>query len=401
MPSNAEKSGIVRHGAIDVWRGLACLMVVIDHAAIALDPGEADVPGAEGWLRWLVVASTRLALGPTLFFVMGGFCVAASVESSRRKGTSPLAFLGRRFWRIVPTYWVALLGFVVLVAGCDALGLAWIHAGGRGLGLTSPGALSWSQWFGNITLTETWRPRVFDRLNEANVFTRVAWTLCYQEQFYAVSALVWALAPRRWFRAMGVATAAILAYRVCLWDSGGLHRIDGLFPIYWAEFAVGLAVYWRIYRAETAGQRRAVDLGLVGLLLLAAHQEVSSTAVASGFGLVLIGLRPFDAAIDTSRWLDPLRACGRRCFSIYLVHLPIVSMGCVALDGLGVSGFWGRALVAIPATTVAAIGASWAFHRSVESRFLNRPDLSSIRARLDRAKGRLVPRGAGAITGAA
>ncbi len=370
-----------RHEAIDVWRGVACLMVVIDHAAVNLAWVDAEVAGPEGWLRWLVVGATRLALGPSLFFVLSGFCVAASVESSRRKGTTPLAFLSRRFWRIVPTYWVALLGFVVAVAACDALGLAWLHGGGRGLALASPGDLSWGQWFGNITLTETWRHAYLPGAGQENVFTRIAWTLCYQEQFYAISALVWVLSPRRWFRGLAVATGLILACRVVLWDSGRLPQIDGLFPIYWQEFAVGLAVYWRLSRAETTGERLAVDVGLVGLVGLGLWVQFASTAVAAGFGLTLIGLRGRDATIAGARWLDPIRACGRRCFSIYLVHLPICSMGSVALDGLGLSGFWSRAMVVIPTVTAIALVASWAFHAAIESKFIGRPDLAGIVAR--------------------
>ena len=138
MSPNPGPTGKTRHEAIDVWRGLACLLVVLDHAAVALDWPDADVAGPEGWLRRLVIASTRLAIGPSLFFVISGFCVAASVESSRRKGTSPLAFLGRRFWRIVPTYWVALVGFVVVsleadtrVALCEAQLLETIHVVAR------------------------------------------------------------------------------------------------------------------------------------------------------------------------------------------------------------------------------------------------------------------------------
>src|SRR5437867_2732970 len=82
-----------RYATLDVWRGLACLMVVVHHAGYAL--GEAEMEGSwPRWLVWLVIR--RLDVGVTLFFVISGYCIAASLEATRRRGEAPWAFLGRR-----------------------------------------------------------------------------------------------------------------------------------------------------------------------------------------------------------------------------------------------------------------------------------------------------------------
>ena len=83
-------------------------MVVVDHVAIpALSAAGVDYPGAlQTALRRLVVAATSLGLGPSMFFAISGYCIAASVDSLRRKGKPAGAFLLRRLWRTFPAYWL-------------------------------------------------------------------------------------------------------------------------------------------------------------------------------------------------------------------------------------------------------------------------------------------------------
>src|SRR5207253_4353689 len=68
---------------------------------------------------------------------------------------------------------------------------------------------------------------------------------------------------------------------------------------------------------------------------------------SAALGLVMIVVRKWDSAIADLRLLAPLRACGRRCYSIYLTHLPICTIGCMVLFELGLTGFWTRAMVMV------------------------------------------------------
>ena len=208
-----------RYRMLDVWRGVACLLVVVYHAGFAID--RTEVAGAAGSARWWLVALLRMgSLGVPFFFVISGYCIAASAEANRAKGLSAGAFLRRRFRRIYPAYWVAILGVVALVVGLDAVGLGrWHVETSKALRLQSPGELTASQWVGNVTLTETWRPLIWG-VAENETFTRVAWTLCYEEQFYLVCFVVLALAPGRLFGAIGVLSAALIAIRVGAWSGG-------------------------------------------------------------------------------------------------------------------------------------------------------------------------------------
>jgi peptidoglycan/LPS O-acetylase OafA/YrhL len=370
-----------RYRLLDTWRGVACLMVVLHHAgfAVVLDLVSGD--GWESWLREGVIGLLwRMNLGVPLFFVISGYCIGASADATRRRGSGAWAFLARRFWRIYPPYWAAVLWFVAVTAGLDALGLTrWHYGQGRyALQLDSPSRLDAIQWLGNLTLTEEWRPLAW-RPPPKRIITRIAWSLCYEEQFYFVCFLALLLAPRRLYRALAAVTIVAVSLCVVLADAGALQRIAGAFPTLWHEFAVGLAVYWRLNVPAPAWAKRGVELGLVGLLGIGLYSAGPSTpvefstAAAAAFGLALIALRDRDEAAERARWLAPLRACGRRCYSIYLVHLPVCTVVNLWLVERGLVGFWARALLVVPISALAAVGVSWVFFRVVERHFLNPP----------------------------
>jgi peptidoglycan/LPS O-acetylase OafA/YrhL len=312
-----------------------------------------------------------LNLGAPLFFVISGYCIASSLDSSRRKGTPSTRFLARRLWRIYPPYWASVALIALLVMALDRFGLRGLHQTSVGLELASPFDLDRSQWIGNLTLTETWRPLVGG--SYSLLLNRVAWALCYQEQFYLICFLALVLAPKRLYGALGAATLAIVSLRLFLWDSGRLGNYHGLFPDLWHEFAVGLALYWRINQARSWRTKRAIELGLIMLFGIGYQQEMVSTAAAAGFGLLLIVCYRWDERIARIRPLDGLRACGRRSYSVYLIHLPVCTVGNAALEALGVSGFWPRALFMIPVVTAASVAAGWAFYSLVDRRFTSLP----------------------------
>ena len=216
------------------------------------------------------------------------------------------------------------------------------------------------------------------------MFTGIAWSLCFEEQFYALCCLTLAFAPRRWFPLIGVATALILAVRVYAWWIGGLSGLKGTFPLLWHQFAVGLAVYYFLSVSSRDWERRLMVLSLAALLIVGLATHGDETLTASAFGLILIAFRRWDAVVSTAWLLTPFRTCGRRCYSIYLAHLPLSVAGNHWLYEWGVTTFWGRALVMIPLASLAGVAAGWAFHAAIETRFLNSPPRLRGRIRFSR-----------------
>ncbi len=262
---------------------------------------------------------------------------------------------------------------LVMVAALDSVGLSHWHHNGHSLELASLKEIEPLHWLGNLTLTETWRPKVTG--GGMLIVTRVAWSLCYQEQFYMICFLLLLLFPRRYGRSVAWTTALIVAYAAIKRDIGAADHIEGLFPKLWHEFAIGLGVYWRINGGLSSTQKRAIELAMGLAFFSACSHGMTTTIAAAGFGLFLIAMRPLDARIDSLRWLDPLRACGRRSYSIYLVHLPACVLISSICHELGVTGFWFHSASTVPLSIAASLGAGWLFHRWVDSHFTSLPQV--------------------------
>src|SRR5207244_1662290 len=139
------------------------------------------------------------------FFVISGYCIAATADSSRRKSGASASYFRRRLRRILPPYWAALvftaavLGLVTLLGRPDLVMTDPAIDTGS---IPRPAELTAAQWFGNLTLTETWRHYLFG--DPELKLLGPSWTLCYEEQFYVVCGVLLLVAPRRFFAGVGV-----------------------------------------------------------------------------------------------------------------------------------------------------------------------------------------------------
>src|SRR6516164_7357042 len=100
---------------LDVARGIAALMVVLEHGL------EHCLPG---YLQWSL---PRINLGQTgvlLFFVISGFIIPASLQ----QGGSQARFWLRRLFRLFPLYWAS----IALAYASHRAGLLGTLPGGAG-----------------------------------------------------------------------------------------------------------------------------------------------------------------------------------------------------------------------------------------------------------------------------
>lgn len=381
FPESLRGPGRVpRYESLDVWRGVACLLVIAIHSLAYVREGVEE--------RFHAVFHAVLAvlhrgwLGVPLFFVISGYCITATVEASRARGQSLGVYFYRRFRRIYPPYWVWLLLVATLVWIVDAHvwpGFAEVASVPR------PESLNGWQWLGNLTLTETWRFHVGG--GPTSFLLSPAWTLCYEEQFYACAGLALLLSTRTSFfkfaLAVTLATLAVLGWG-WLFTTDARARLQGFFfDGSWLMFAAGILVYYVVARATLAERRWCLATLLVALLVALRDPSVLlgkqdneltlSCAVAFGFALLLVVLHPYDAALVGVRALQPIKWCGVRCYSLYLVHWPIVRIVSKLLDLAGLRTHAHTVLVTVPLCTAAAILAGGLFHAAVERRFLNAP----------------------------
>jgi peptidoglycan/LPS O-acetylase OafA/YrhL len=348
---------------LDFWRGVACLFVIAFHAAVPATALDGHAP--RGGLIHAVerFALVRLWVGVPLFFVISGYCIAASAVAGAARGQPVSEYFRRRLRRIYPPYWGVLAVLIALGLGTNG----------------SPTTMSVRQWLGTLTLTENW---LFHFGSDGRHFyLNPAWSLCYEEQFYILVGLLVAVTGRRFFAwtigtSLGVFLVALAGQFVVL-PIGGFF-FDGR----WLSFAAGILVYWQVNVAALLknADRRGLwlFLGLAACTLILrrgplgwSHEYYSLELFASvAFAALLVPLHRFDAAIDRSRWLAPIRFCGVRCYSLYLVHEPISHRVATLLVGKGITGLGATILVTIPVCTAMSVAAGWAFYALVERHFV-------------------------------
>lgn len=366
-----------RFRSLDLWRGVACLSVAAFHSTLYLTRG-AEAGLVAGWQRGVLALLGCLSAGVPLFFVISGYCISASCDKVRR-GNAPLwsSYYWRRLRRIFPPFWAMFALTVALAVTVEAI---WpgIYADGNNP-IPHPATLAPVQWLANVTLTEALRPNLGPP--EQVWLAGHSWTLAYEEQFYLVMGILLFISRTRFFRNALIATTLFLGGELAL-KAMGLSSIPGLFINRWAFFAAGMLVYWSLHHA-TPGQRKVGTAVLAACLLGLAlplpvmerwNLRTLESVTAFAFALVLMGIHRYDARlVEAARHgaLKALNWCGYRCYSIYLLHWPLVKLTSHGAYLLGVRGFWPTLLVTLPVSMAAAVAGGGIFHHLVERHFLN------------------------------
>jgi peptidoglycan/LPS O-acetylase OafA/YrhL len=353
-----------RYKSLDMWRGVACLSVLLYHSAVYLRVGEAAPPWS--WIGALLGLGWA---GVPVFFVISGYCISATADAERRKSAGTKRYFKRRFRRIFPPYWIAIGLFVVFVGGLEVL-IPGLFSD-RQYPISMPWRVGAWDWLWNLTLTESWMGSLSGK---ESFFLTPAWTLCYEEQFYAVTGILLVVCRRRFFSGALAVTALTIAARLT-----GMVVPGAFFDGRWLMFAAGIAVYWVACYPPGAGRKAAVALLIAGLVMAALHPRLpgetaghySELTVAFVFAVVVLLLHRWDGWLVRFVPLRPLMFCGTLCYSLYLLHWPIVKAISHGAVLIGLAGAAQTVLIVIPVCCACAIAAAWWFHRAVEVRFMN------------------------------
>lgn len=284
------------------------LLVVLFH-------GNAMVAARYGLPPWSGFFSFGFS-GVHLFFVLSGFIIlSAHRPDIGRPGRLPY-YLGRRFVRIYPLYWLAFL----------AWGGWRLFAGRMALGEFLPNAL----WFSPGT--------------GAKLVIPVSWTLLYEISFYGLFCLL--ILNRRLGIAAMAAWMAAVAWRYGQPGHYLLHPFNLLFG-----FGLMAALGFAGLRGRARRLRNALGLAslvLGGLIFAGAARyyvslDLDATAwpdhpvTILGFGLASALLLLSATAEPVERFFAGFRFAsllGNASYSIYLVHLQIERMAVDMTKGL-------------------------------------------------------------------
>ena len=355
MASAAPTATTQRHRALDGLRAIAALSVLAYHAWLYTKPQvSSGIKEATSDYVW-----HELRLGLVLFFVLSGHLlyglwVHAAMTGTGRPSTRGYAI--RRAARILPAYWLAIAGSIVLL---------WTQDGVPGVRLPDGGNLWLFAVFG-----QNFRQDTLLTLNPPT------WTLAVEATFYVILPLLGLLAVRG--RRVGLIAAPVLffalglAYNFTLSDEAGLSPIASkVLPALAPYFALGMLAAV-VAHGRTIGRTLMWWLLGVGVALVLAdawwaadaatrgsHAQSlriwRDTAAAGGFALILLATATASTAprLLSSR---PLVRVGELSYGVYLWHVPLLLF--LRAHGLLPLSTALAILVALPLTLLVAAG-SW------------------------------------------
>jgi acetyltransferase len=380
-PISGSSHSDQRSAGLDGIRGFAALSVFGFHIWLY---------GAKGSSPQVVAdVFNELRVGLICFFVLSGYLLyGAFVRAARRQDgeVSMPRYFARRAARILPAYYVSLLG---------ALALLGPVAGAPGVRLPDEGGLTLFVFFAQNYSADT-----IMKLNP------VTWTLCLEVAFYALLPVIGLVAyhlARGRVRpqiALLLGLAGLgLAWNVTAHVLDWAQPATKALPAYLPYFAAGMLVALALESRRQDGRPLRLSAGATwltsaaGLALVVgnawwhivspgpAHDPVlvalHDLPAGLGFGL-LIAAVVAGQGVSTgwlrARWLAGL---GVISYGFYLWHVPLILF--VRETSAREPGAFALAAIVTP-LALAAGAASW--------RWVERPLMGAVNGRLSRARAR-------------
>lgn len=292
-----------RYAYIDALRGYAIFGVILVHASEM-------VPGLE---RPLQRFASQGARGVQLFFVASALTLMISWHV-RKDGAIP--FFVRRFFRIAPMFWLAII-FFTLVSGFAPR--YW-----------APNGIGWPQVFLTAAFLHGWHPATI------NSVVPGGWSIADEMTFYLIfPALVFLL--RSWWSTglallFSIALTRVLNPLEVSWFSDQPSYLNEGFRYFWFPnqlfvFLVGMLVF-HLSREIGALPKATLESGAAVsafLILLAPFILVPYPHLVYS---LLFGALTLCLSQGAGRWLIclPIRWLGKISFSGYLWHFAILAL---------------------------------------------------------------------------
>jgi peptidoglycan/LPS O-acetylase OafA/YrhL len=319
----------MRFAIIELFRGFAAIWVFCRHFQFS-DAFQATFPSVHKVLN-------AGDLGVPMFFVLSGFCIAASAVGNQRKQQSVWDFCKRRFRRIYPPFW-----FSIFVIGCVPFTMELFSFFKTGVYVfPAPAYLGFGfqDWFKLITLAQAFSviPGVTSLDQKFASFNGAYWTLAIEVQFYlAMGIALWMKRIYPLCLGLTIASIPFTFFPVCF--------SSGLFLPYWPQFALGVFLYFlfdkglipsRILPSRALPIVWCVALGATFLAVywIANELPLSHFAFAAWFALFLLLVEsvesPFASKVLGSKTAiirissAILMGLGAMSYSLYLLHIKL------------------------------------------------------------------------------
>ncbi len=304
-------------------------MVVIFH--YASQEGAAAAGSATAHLQRAVAMCWT---GVDLFFVLSGFLIGGILIDERCSSSFFRAFYARRFFRIIPIYFLWITLYIALVVCAGSFLTTHAHSG------VTP-KLGWPIYIHYFFLQNF---GLFSLAGLAGAWFGPTWSLAIEEQFYLIApAIIRLVSPRRLLPLLIATIVAIPIVRTTmLWAGHPSTPTDSTLMICRGdELAIGMlaARLWRRaqFRAWAAAHTRHLHALFILLVIAFASlwrwmpqsgmpgmQSVGFTVVAFTYATILfLAVLLPSGPIATLARLSWLRALGKISYCVYIIHVAV------------------------------------------------------------------------------
>ena len=359
----------LRLAYLDGLRALAALYVVAFHSMLGFSRG--SLVGRYRFLRAVFCFGHEAV---AVFIVLSGYCLMLPLVRERPERLAPTfgVFVRRRALRILPPYFVALVGSLLLIYA-----VAPLRAGNSGtIWDDSLPALELGPILSHAVLVHNWTPAWTNQINGP------LWSVATEWQIYFCFPLLLLPVWRRFGMPGALAVAALVGYAPLAFAprsaASAVSWYLVLFALGMSAAAVGfsseprrpLNAAWR-WNVIAAGSWALCGVFALGAATIWFRMK-PLTDVLVGFAtaatlVYLTGRAASERRGVPLRLLEsrPLVAVGHFSYSLYLTHLPVVALLAFGLAPLGLSPLV-SAWVLLGVSTLASLVVAYAFHLAVE-----------------------------------
>lgn len=332
---------------LDVFKGLACLLIVAHHLVFYGPMSTVAYPLASDLMDWLFTYG-RMAV--QVFLVLGGYLAASTLAPTGvARFDSPWQQVQRRFVRLSIPYLAALL-FALLAAQVARWGM--VHP-------SIPSEPSLPQLLAHVFMLQD--------LLGFEALSAGVWYVAIDFQLFVLAVAVCTLArrwPGRWLApvlVLGLASASLLYFNL---DTD----LDTLGLYFAGAYGMGMLAFWAgRSRRPWAWLSALALLGLTALLL----DWRERIAVALVTALVLGVLQASPAARQWSPW-PRVQRLGQMAYSVFLLHFSVCLLVNTVFSQYVPDAPWANALGMLLAFVLSLRAGQW-LYQHVESRLVCLP----------------------------
>lgn len=351
---------------LEIFRGLAALWVFLFHSPHLFQDSSVII----------YELSKYGHLGVPMFFVISGFVITYSAESSLSKGKPAYEFLRNRFLRIYPTFWISIIAILFIPYIIEAISA--VKTGNIVLPPNKIAAYAFTEWINFVLLSKVFFSIDGDLQGQFRFINAVYWTIAIEFQFYLV-VYVALMFKSKYKLMIGLVTLISILNLIFT-----LNINSGLFIHFWPEFSVGIALSYLFKKGYTIDKTSFVTLILVSMSLFTSVFLFNPFFLGSGsltfailFALFLWCFYPLEFLLVkiankkgsvSYKVLNVFFILGAMSYSVYLLHGKLYQLSEMFVRQILESNNFFYGILTVSMTLIMC----YPFYLLVERRFLSK-----------------------------